>query len=87
MTLEVHIAWKGESLFVGKLHSSERTPSSSFEYSAEWLARSDAFPLIRLHSPSGPAPIMHRSFLASFHTPNQTNQEHETKVNIYMKQK
>ncbi|MEI6345584.1 MAG: hypothetical protein WCP41_09570 [Verrucomicrobiota bacterium] len=42
MTLEVHIAWKGESLFVGKLHSSERTPSSSFEYSAEWLARSDA---------------------------------------------
>jgi len=45
MSIEVYIDWKGESLFVGKLHTSERTPATSFEYSSEWLARPNAFPI------------------------------------------
>jgi len=43
MSIEVSIDWKGELIFVGKLHSSERTPTTSFEYAPDWLGRADAF--------------------------------------------
>ncbi|HLB34760.1 MAG TPA: type II toxin-antitoxin system HipA family toxin [Chthoniobacterales bacterium] len=43
MTIEVYINWKKESLLVGRLYTSERNPSTSFEYASEWIQRSDAF--------------------------------------------
>jgi serine/threonine-protein kinase HipA len=43
MSVEVHIDWKGQTFFVGRLHSAERSTASSFEYAAEWLGRADAF--------------------------------------------
>lgn len=43
MSLEVHIDWRGETHFVGRLYTSERSPAVSFEYVPEWLGRADAF--------------------------------------------
>lgn len=43
MSVEVHMDWAGETHFVGRLHTAERSPAVSFEYSAEWLRRADAF--------------------------------------------
>ena len=43
MSLEVHIDWRGQSHFVGRLHAAERGASVSFEYVSEWLQRADAF--------------------------------------------
>jgi len=43
MTIEVYIDWKGEPIFIGKLHTSERAATTSFEYSPDWLERGDAF--------------------------------------------
>ena len=43
MSLELHIDWEGETLLVGRLHTAERSPAVSFEYSSEWLNRADAF--------------------------------------------
>lgn len=43
MSLEVHIAWQHETHFVGRLYTTPRSPAVSFEYTAEWLHRQDAF--------------------------------------------
>ena len=43
MSLEVHIDWRGQPHFVGRLHAAERGASVSFEYAPEWLQRDDAF--------------------------------------------
>jgi len=43
MNLEVHIDWKGQTHFVGRLYAVERGASVSFEYAPEWLKREDAF--------------------------------------------
>ena len=43
MTTEVHIDWRGDTHFVGRLHMSERGPAVTFEYAAEWLDRVDTF--------------------------------------------
>ena len=43
MSLEVHIDWKGETHLVGRLHSTDRSSSVSFEYAIEWFRRADAF--------------------------------------------
>ena len=43
MTIEVHIDWKQETLLVGRLYTSERTSSTSFEYASEWIKRENAF--------------------------------------------
>jgi hypothetical protein len=43
MSVEVHIDWRGEVHFVGRLHTAERGTSTSFEYAPEWLLRNDAF--------------------------------------------
>lgn len=43
MNLEIHIDWKGQTYFVGRLYAPERGASVSFEYAAEWLQRDDAF--------------------------------------------
>ncbi len=43
MTLEVHVDWKGQTHFVGRLFAAERGASVSFEYAPEWLERDDAF--------------------------------------------
>lgn len=43
MSIEVHIDWQGRSHRVGGLDAPERSTSVSFEYSAEWLQRPDAF--------------------------------------------
>jgi serine/threonine-protein kinase HipA len=43
MSVEVHIQWEGETHFVGRLYTTERSPAVSFEYLPEWLARADAF--------------------------------------------
>ena len=43
MSVEVHIEWAGETHFVGRLHTAERSPTVSFEYVPEWLGRAGAF--------------------------------------------
>jgi serine/threonine-protein kinase HipA len=43
MSVEVHIEWEGETHFVGRLYTTERSPAVSFEYRPEWLSRADAF--------------------------------------------
>ena len=43
MSVEVHIDWAGETLFVGRLHTAGRSPAVSFEYASEWLGRAGAF--------------------------------------------
>jgi serine/threonine-protein kinase HipA len=43
MSVEVHIAWRGQTHLAGRLHPAERSPSVSFEYAREWLERADAF--------------------------------------------
>jgi serine/threonine-protein kinase HipA len=43
MSLEVHIAWKGQTHLVGRVHSADRGSSVAFEYAPEWLQRADAF--------------------------------------------
>jgi len=43
MSIEVHIDWRGQTHFVGRLHAAERGSSVSFEYAFEWLQRADAF--------------------------------------------
>lgn len=43
MSWEVHTDWRGETVFVGRLHAAERAASVSFEYAPEWLTRQDAF--------------------------------------------
>lgn len=45
MTIEVHIEWKGQTHFAGRLHAAERNSAVSFEYAPEWLGRPDAFPI------------------------------------------
>lgn len=45
MSIEVHIDWRGQTHLVGRLHSDERSPSASFEYTPEWLAQEGAFPI------------------------------------------
>ena len=43
MTTEVHIDWRGETHFVGRLHMADRGQAVTFEYASEWLERADAF--------------------------------------------
>ncbi|PWU10787.1 MAG: type II toxin-antitoxin system HipA family toxin [Verrucomicrobia bacterium] len=43
MSWEVHLEWQGKTCLVGRLHTSERSPTVSFEYATEWLAGADAF--------------------------------------------
>jgi serine/threonine-protein kinase HipA len=43
MSVEVHIDWAEQTRFVGLIHSAARTPTVTFEYAPEWLARTDAF--------------------------------------------
>src|SRR4051794_16244844 len=43
MSWEVHIDWRGETLFVGRLRAAERADGVSFEYAPEWLNRRDPF--------------------------------------------
>ncbi len=43
MSWEVHIAWQGETCFVGRLHADVRGPAVAFEYVPEWLKRAGAF--------------------------------------------
>ena len=43
MSVEVHIEWAGATHRVGRLHTAERSPTVTFEYAPEWLARGDAF--------------------------------------------
>jgi serine/threonine-protein kinase HipA len=43
MSIEVHIDWQGQTLFVGRLRSAQRSAATTFEYTAEWLGRADAF--------------------------------------------
>jgi serine/threonine-protein kinase HipA len=43
MSLEVHIDWQGQTCFVGRLHSAERSAAVSFEYAPEWLQRDHSF--------------------------------------------
>jgi serine/threonine-protein kinase HipA len=43
MRLEVHIEWDGATHLVGRIHTAERSPTVSFEYAPDWLARGGAF--------------------------------------------
>lgn len=43
MSIEVHIDWEGETHFIGRLHTADRSATVSFEYTTEWLRRPGAF--------------------------------------------
>lgn len=43
MNLEVHVAWRGQTHLVGRLHAAERSASVSFEYALDWLQREAPF--------------------------------------------
>jgi serine/threonine-protein kinase HipA len=43
VSVEIHVDWQGETHLVGRLHTAERNPAVSFEYSSEWLSRAGAF--------------------------------------------
>jgi len=43
MSVELHLDWKGETSFLGRLHPADRSASISFEYASEWLQRDEAF--------------------------------------------
>jgi serine/threonine-protein kinase HipA len=45
MSLEVHLEWEQTTHLVGRLFSTGRGQSVSFEYSADWLAKQSAFPI------------------------------------------
>lgn len=45
MSIEVHIDWAGQTHFVGRLHSAQRSAATTFEYDAEWFDRAEAFAL------------------------------------------
>ena len=54
MSIEIHIDWRGEPVFVGRLYSSKTSPAVSFEYAPEWLDRQDAFSIDPTSLPLGP---------------------------------
>lgn len=56
MSVEIYIDWQGVTNLVGSLHSADRSAAVSFEYSAEWLARSDAFAIEPTSLPLRPGP-------------------------------
>ena len=56
MSIEVHIDWRGGTHFVGRLHTAERSPTVSFEYAREWLARADVFSIDPTGLPLGSSP-------------------------------
>ena len=66
MTLKVYIDWKKETLLVGRLHTSERSSATSFEYAPEWVGRPDTFAIDPTSLPLriGPhhAPTLFRAF-------------------------
>jgi serine/threonine-protein kinase HipA len=43
MTIEVHIDWRGNTYFVGRLYKSGRKETVSFEYTSEWLDNPSVF--------------------------------------------
>ena len=56
MSVEVHIEWAGETHFVGRLHTAERSQAVSFEYVAEWLGRAGSFAIDPTSLPLRPGP-------------------------------
>ncbi len=57
MSIEIHIDWRGESRFVGRLYPAERGASVSFEYAAEWLSHRGAFSIDPTALPLQRAPL------------------------------
>lgn len=57
MSIEVHIDWQGGTHLVGRLHSAERSPATTFEYAREWLARAEAFAIDPTGLPLGASPL------------------------------
>jgi serine/threonine-protein kinase HipA len=56
MSIEVHINWKGGTHLVGRLHTAERSPAVTFEYSPEWLNRAGGFAIDPTSLPLRPGP-------------------------------
>lgn len=57
MSIEVHIDWQGTTHLVGRLHTAERSPATTFEYAREWLVRADAFSIDPTGLPLGTSPL------------------------------
>ena len=62
MSVEVHLDWEGKTHYVGRLHTAERNPAVSFEYTTQWLGRPGAFAVdptaLPLHAGPHHAPIL-----------------------------
>ncbi|MEZ0387043.1 MAG: type II toxin-antitoxin system HipA family toxin [Verrucomicrobium sp.] len=43
MIVEVHVDWRGETHFAGRLFAADQGQAVSFEYTSEWLASTDPF--------------------------------------------
>ena len=56
MSVEVHIDWSGETHFVGRLYTAERSAAVSFEYAAEWLGGPAPFSIDPTSLPLQPGP-------------------------------
>ncbi len=57
MSIEVHIDWQGTTHLVGRLHTAERSPATTFEYAREWLGRAYAFSIDPTSLPLGTHPL------------------------------
>jgi len=56
MSVEVHIDWRGQTHFAGRLHPAQRGTTVTFEYEGEWLAREDSFAIDPTSLPLRPGP-------------------------------
>lgn len=56
MSMQVHLEWAGDTHFIGRLHTAERSPAVSFEYAPEWLGREGAFAIDPTALPLRPGP-------------------------------
>lgn len=65
MSIEVHIDWQGATLLVGRLYTTERSLTVTFEYAREWLARNGAFSIDPTGLPLGSSPIHNASLFGA----------------------
>jgi serine/threonine-protein kinase HipA len=56
MSWEVHVDWQGQTRLVGRLHTADRGPAVSFEYTNEWLNDPSSFSIDPTGLPLGPGP-------------------------------
>jgi serine/threonine-protein kinase HipA len=67
MNLEVHIDWMNGTFLVGRLHPSDQGNAVTFEYSADWLKRDNAFAIDPTSLPLQPGPHHSAGLFGAIH--------------------